>query len=115
MGGLKPLRGEVWDADLEPVVGREQGGRRPVLIVSSDHINAGPAELVIAVPITSTERRVPSHVRLSPPEGGLRERSFIKCEDIRSISIQRLGRQLGAVSEDSMAQVELSIGRLLDM
>jgi len=115
MGGLNPLRGDVWYADLDPVVGREQAGRRPVLIVSADVVNAGPAELVIAVPFTRAIRGVPSHVRVDPPEGGLRERSFIKCEDIRSISKERLGRQLGAVSDDTMAQVELSLQRLLDL
>ena len=114
-GGLKPLRGEVWYADLDPVVGREQGGTRPVLIVSTDTVNAGPAELVIALAITSTYRAVPLHVRVQPPEGGLRLPSFIKCEDIRSISKQRLGRQLGVVSDDTMAQVELGLQTLLDL
>lgn len=115
MGGLNPLRGDVWYADLDPVVGREQGGRRPVLIVSADDLNTGPAELVIALAISSTDRGVVWHTTVHPPEGGLRMVSFVKCEDIRSISKQRLGRRLGAVSGDTMAQVELSLQRLLGL
>ena len=114
-GGLKPLRGEVWYADFDPVVGHEQGGARPALIVSSDALNAGPADLVIAFPITSVEKGVPWHVPVHPPEGGLRVSSFVKCEDIRSISKQRLGRQLGAVSGDTMAHVEYVLETLLDL
>ena len=114
-GGLNPRRGEVWYADLDPVVGHEQGGRRPVLIVSADHLNAGPAEIVIALAITSIDRGIIWHTPVQPPEGGLRMRSVIMCEDIRAISKQRLGRQLGTVSDDTMAQVEFNLQRLLDI
>ncbi|MCD6359991.1 MAG: type II toxin-antitoxin system PemK/MazF family toxin [Armatimonadetes bacterium] len=114
-GGLTPLRGEVWYANFDPVVGHEQGGTRPALIVSSNVLNAGPADLIIAFPITSIDKGVSWHVRVHPPEGGLRVPSFIKCEDIRSISKQRLGRRLGTVSEDTMARVEFIIETLLDL
>jgi len=113
VGGLKPRRGEVWYAELDPVVGREQGGRRPALIVSGDAFNSGPAELVLAIAITSTYRAVRWHVPVQPPEGGLRLPSFIKCEDVRSISKERLGRRLGEVTDATMAEVEEILRALL--
>ncbi|MDQ3814514.1 MAG: type II toxin-antitoxin system PemK/MazF family toxin, partial [Armatimonadota bacterium] len=79
----KPLRGEVWRAELDPVRGHEQGGTRPVLIVSDDAFNTGPAALCIALPFTSKDKRIPWHVAVAPPEGGLTMPSWIKCEDIR--------------------------------
>ena len=67
-----PARGEVWLADLNPVRGHEQAGRRPVLVVSEDLFNQGPAGLAIVLPMTSTIRNVPSHVPVSAPEGGVK-------------------------------------------
>ncbi len=84
--GLKPDRGDIWLVDLNPTLGREQRGVRPCLVVSTDLFNHGLAELIIALPITSKDKRIPSHVAIAPPEGGLKVRSFVKCEDIRSIS-----------------------------
>jgi mRNA interferase MazF len=101
-----PGRGEVWAADLNPTRGREQAGRRPVLVVSVDTFNRGPADLVIVVPLTSTLRDVPSHVRVSPPEGGLRHPSAILCEAVRSVSRGRLVERWGAVSAATMTRVE---------
>jgi mRNA interferase MazF len=98
-------RGEVWLVDLNPTRGHEQAGTRPALVVSADEFNHGPAGLVILVPMTTTERGIPLHVRVDPPEGGLSRRSFIKCEDVRSVSEQRLVRHLGVVSPDTLALV----------
>ena len=102
----EPSRGEVWLVNLDPTQGREQAGSRPALIVSVDKFNHGAAELVIACPITSTAKGIPSHVQVDPPEGGLSLRSFIKCEDVRSISKSRLQRRLGAGSAATMRGVE---------
>lgn len=110
-----PLRGEVWIVDLSPVRGREQAGRRPALVVSVDMFNRGPAELVVVLPITTKEKGVPLHVRIDPPEGGVKETSFIKCEDIRSISTQRLAVRLGIVSARTMALVEDRVRVLLGL
>jgi mRNA interferase MazF len=101
-----PARGDVWLADLNPTRGHEQAGRRPVLVVSEDLFNQGPAGLVIVLPVTSTVRPVPSHVRTTPPEGGLRHRSAILCEAVRSISTERLVARWGAVSARTMTEVE---------
>jgi mRNA interferase MazF len=71
--------------------------------------------MVIVVPITRRERRVVSHVEVNPPEGGLTYRSFIKCEDVRAISQERLQQRLGAVAATTMARVELRLRMLLGL
>lgn len=101
-----PSRGEVWLASLDPTRGHEQAGRRPVLIVSEDLFNRGPAGLVIALPLSSTFRGVPAHVVVEAPEGGLKTTSAILCEAVRSISTERLIVRWGAVSSATMIQVE---------
>lgn len=101
-----PGRGEVWLTDLNPTRGHEQAGRRPVLVVSDDLFNRGPAGLVIVLPMTSTLRGVPSHVPIDPPEGGLERRSAALCEAVRSVSVERLVVRWGAVERQTMAEVE---------
>ena len=101
-----PSRGEVWLADLNPTRGHEQAGRRPVLVVSEDLFNRGPAGLVIVLPMTSTVRNVPSHVPVSPPEGGVKNRTSILCDGVRSVSVERLVTRWGAVGGQTMAAVE---------
>ena len=102
-----PARGQIWLADLEPIRGHEQGGRRPALVVSTDVLNRSRARLVIALAITTRERALPTRVRVDPPEGGLREISFICCEHIRSLSTERLGeRPFGSVSLATLDEVD---------
>ncbi|HEX9725179.1 MAG TPA: type II toxin-antitoxin system PemK/MazF family toxin [Vicinamibacteria bacterium] len=99
-------RGEIWLADLNPTRGHEQAGQRPVAILSEDTFNNGPAGLVVVLPITSTIRPIPSHVIVEPPEGGLRVRSAVICEAIRSISIDRLVERWGRLGGKSLARME---------
>jgi mRNA interferase MazF len=111
-----PSRGEIWAANLDPTRGHEQRGERPVLIVSTDAFNHGPAELVFVLPLTRADRRIPLHVPVEPPEGGLGARSFILCDALRSISRDRLGAQpWGVVSRETMAQVEDRLRILLEL
>ena len=102
----EPGRREIWLARLDPVLGREQGGERPCVVVSDDRFNRSRAQMVIVLPITRTDRGLAAHVRVEPPEGGLKAVSFIKCEDMHSISQQRLGARWGAVSPKTLEQVE---------
>ena len=111
----EPGRGEVWHARFDPVVGHEQGGERPCLVISDDRFNHSRAQLVVVVPITRTERGLASHVRVVPPEGGLQDVSFIQCEDIRSISKQRLRSQWGKVSAKTLSEVEDRLRMLLNL
>ena len=99
-------RGEIWLVSLDPTKGREQAGIRPALVISVDQFNHGSAELVVVVPITSKAKGVPLHVEVRPPEGGLTMTSFVKCEDVRSISTSRLVRRLGKVSNETVESVE---------
>src|SRR5258708_4141120 len=110
-----PSRGEIWHARLDPIEGHEQGGERPCLIVSDDRFNQSRAGLVIVIPVTRTERSIASHVRVAPPEGGLKAVSFIKCEDIRSISTQRLKSRWGRISHETLATVEDRVRLLLNL
>jgi mRNA interferase MazF len=110
-----PLRGEIWTIDLDPARGHEQAGTRPALIVSDDVFNSGPAGLVIVLPLTSKPRGVRSHVAVQPPEGGLRAPSFVKCEDVRSVAVERLGRRLGVISPATMEAVVLRLRILIDL
>src|SRR5205814_7845094 len=98
-----PHRGEIWLADLRPTRGREQSGRRPVLVLSVDFFNAGPADLVVVLPLTSTQRNIRLHVRVSKADGGTRNDSAILCEATRSVSKGRLISPWGVLSQEVMA------------
>ena len=110
-----PLRGEVWQTELDPVRGHEQAGTRPVLIISDDILNASPAGLFIGIPITSKVKRTRSHVPVTPPEGGLSMASFVKCEDVRSLSSERLRGRLGKVTPETMEAVEFRLRVLMKL
>jgi mRNA interferase MazF len=110
-----PRRGEVWLVHLDPIERHEQGVRRPGLVVSVDPFNSGSAELVVLLPITSKAKGIPFHVEVARAEGGLKQRSYIKCEDIRSVSRARLSRRYGSLSEETMEQVEDRLRILLAM
>jgi mRNA interferase MazF len=113
---MQPSRGEVWTANLDPTRGHEQAGDRPVLIVSTDQFNHGPADLVFILPLTRTNRNIPIHVPINPPEGGVRALSFILCDALRSIPKERLGsRPWGTVSAQTMNKVEHYLRILLEL
>jgi mRNA interferase MazF len=103
---VQSSKGDIWLVDLNPTRGHEQAGKRPCLVVSVDLFNQGASGLVVVLPITSKEKGIPFHVEVNPPEGGLTQRSFIKCEDVRSISTERLSQKWGVVSSTTMNEVE---------
>lgn len=112
----EPQRGEIWLVDLNPTRGREPPfGRRPALIVSVDLFNQGPADLVVVLPVTSKEKRIPFHLIIEPPESGLSKTSFIKCEDIRSIAKERLLKRVGKISTRTLTDVEDRLRILLSL
>lgn len=110
-----PFRGEVWLANFDPVRGRESSGRRPALVLSVDLFNQGPSGLAVVLPLTSRAKGIPLHVAVSPPEGGLREVSYVKCDDIRSVSRERLLRRWGSIRPPTMAEVEDRVRILLGL
>jgi mRNA interferase MazF len=115
MSVVQPLRGDVWDANFDPTIGREQAGVRPALVVSVNGFNEGPAELVVVVPLTRTERKVRWHVRIVPPEGGLTAESFVQCENVRAVSKARLKRHRGRVTLQTLEQIEDRLRILLGL
>ena len=111
-----PFRGEIWNADLDPTRGREQAGRRPVLVVSTDRFNEGPAELIVILPITSQGKGIPWHVPVKASrDAGLTKDSFIMCEAIRCVSRERLAKRLGEIADPALAEVEKRLRILLEL
>jgi mRNA interferase MazF len=105
-----PSRGEIWLASLGTGEGHEQTGSRPVLIVSDDAFNTGLAGLVMVLPLTSKlgkSKNIPTHIPIAPPEGGLKTASVILCDQLRTISKDRLAQQpWGSVSDVTLARIE---------
>ena len=98
------LRGEISWADLNPVRGREQAGLRPVLILSHDVFNERSGT-VIAVAIASQPQTAGFPLTLELAAGNLTKQSWAKISQIRTLSIERIGKLLGRVSDEEMAQV----------
>ena len=98
-------RGELYYADLEPVLGSEQGGERPVVVLQNDKGNRYSPTVIIA-PLTTkiVKNALPVHVRIKAP--GLRATSLALLEQIRTIDKQRIRQYIGAVSEDEMREIE---------
>ena len=98
------LRGEIRRADLDPARGREQAGRRPVLILSHDVFNERSGT-VIAVAITSQPQRAGFPLTLELTSPGLPKRSWVKISQIRTLSVERIGKKLGRISPEELAEV----------
>ena len=103
-------RGDIYYADLSPVVGSEQGGVRPVLIVQND-IGNRHSPTVIAAAITSQtdKSRLPTHIDIQPQNCGLSRDSVVLLEQIRTIDKRRLREHMGHLDESQMAQVDDAI------
>ena len=110
-----PKRGEVWAINFDPTQGREQAGTRPALIVSDNALNSSPRGLVVVCPITGTDRSIPTHVPVEPPEGGLVKSSVVMVEQLRSVSTSRLGRRLGEATPETMGSVNQVLGFVLGL
>jgi len=103
-------RGELYYADLSPVVGSEQGGVRPILIVQNDTGNKY-SPTIIAAAITSQlgKARLPTHIELSANEFGLVKNSVILLEQLRRLDKRRLKERIGALSESTMRKVNTAL------
>ena len=103
-------RGDIYYADLSPVVGSEQGGTRPVLIVQNDMGNRH-SPTVIAAAITSqmNKARLPTHIELIGPAVGLTKNSVVLLEQIRTIDKKRLREHMGRLDQEMMDRVDDAI------
>lgn len=106
------LRGEIRWAELEPTRGREQAGRRPVLIVSNDVFN-DRSGTVIAVALTSHEPQAGYPLTLECHAAGLPKRSWVKISQIRTLSVDRIGRRIAHASEEELARVVQGLNEIL--
>jgi len=103
-------RGEVYFADLNPVVGSEQGGQRPVLIVQNDVGNKySPTVIVAAITAKISKAKLPTHVEVCKDEVGLLKDSVILLEQIRTIDKRRLIQKIGSLTPDLMEKVDRSL------
>lgn len=102
-------RGQIYYADLSPVVGSEQGGLRPMLIISND-IGNRHAPIVIAAVITSRiyKKRLPTQVLLDT-SCGLSKDSMVECEQIRTLDKSRLKQCMGSLNNKQMSEVDKAI------
>ena len=103
-------RGDIYYADLSPVVGSEQGGVRPVLIVQNDTGNKY-SPTVIAAAITSqiNKARLPTHIELEARSYGLTKDSVVLLEQIRTIDTKRLKERMGKLDDNLMNAVDNAI------
>ena len=103
-------RGEIYYADLSPVIGSEQGGIRPVLVVQND-VGNKYSPTVIAAAITSkiNKAKMPTHIELSANEYGLNKDSVILLEQIRTIDKQRLREKIGKLDINMLGKVDIAL------
>ncbi|MEE0797855.1 MAG: type II toxin-antitoxin system PemK/MazF family toxin [Anaerovoracaceae bacterium] len=103
-------KGDLFFADLSPVVGSEQGGVRPVLVVQNDVGNKySPTVIVAAVTSQTGKAKLPTHVQLQATQGGLSRDSVVLLEQLRTIDKQRLKEKIGALSENQLPDVEKAL------
>ena len=110
-------RGDVFFANLNPTLGSEQSGTRPVVVVSRNAINAN-SPVVVVLPITSANNKrklYPSQVAVPAGAGGLVNESVVLCEQVRTISKERLQMRKGNFDSAIMAQIEAAIRITLDL
>ena len=103
-------RGDIFYADLSPVVGSEQGGVRPVLIVQNDTGNRhSPTVIAAAITSQTGKAKLPTHISVSPMNCGLPKDSIILLEQVRTLDKRRLREKMGRVDEEVMKKVDAAI------
>ncbi len=103
-------RGDIFYADLSPVVGSEQGGMRPVLIVQNDTGNRhSPTVIAAAITSQTGKARLPTHIELNARSVGLSRDSVILLEQIRTLDKSRLRERMGRLDEGTMTKVDSAI------
>ena len=104
------MRGEIYSANLDPVVGSEQGGLRPVLIIQNNTGNRySPTVIVLALTSQIQKARLPTHVFIPCAGHGLEKDSIVLAEQIRTLDKRRLKEKIGALRPEFMNQVSLAL------
>jgi mRNA interferase MazF len=109
-------RGDIFLVDHNPVVGTEQAGIRPALVIQMDKANAASPHTII-IPFTTRIREVklPSHVKIPAGVAGLAEQSVLLCEQIRVIDKRRLVRRIGNIEEEDLRKVGVALKLILGL
>jgi mRNA interferase MazF len=107
--------GDIWLATLDPTVGQEQGGRRPVVVVSAGAMHTLPINMTVVVPLTSNDRGLITQPRVFSQTSGLSRPSVARPEDVRAIDAARLSRRLGRVSPEELADIRKVLRYFLDL
>ena len=103
-------RGDIYYADLSPVIGSEQGGIRPVIIIQNDIGNKySPTVIVAAITSQINKAKLPTHIEISAHEYGLNKDSVILLEQIRTIDKKRLREKIGCLDKNMMLKVDNSL------
>jgi mRNA interferase MazF len=110
-----PQRGEIWTVDLHPVRGQEKRKQWRALVISVNELNHGPAGIATVLPINEVDQKIATHVKVPAGEAGQAAETFVKCEEMRSVSIERLTNRVGAVKMETLAQAMWNVGVLLGM
>ena len=111
MAGI--LRGDIYWAELDPTVGNEQAGRRPVLVISNNIFNERSGT-VIALAVTSREPKVPFPLTTALSNRDLPKPSWVKIGQIRTLSTKRLGRKIGKASLSDLELIVEGLNEIID-
>lgn len=104
-------RGDIFYADLSPVIGSEQGGTRPVLVVQNDVGNKfSPTVIVAAITSQINKAKLPTHIEIKASDVGLLKDSVILLEQVRTIDKKRLREKIGTLGDEMLARVDEALG-----
>lgn len=108
-----PSRGEIWVIELHPVRAGDARPTNRALVVSVNELNHGAAGIATVLPMSDVDQRIATHVKVPAGEAMMTKDGFVKCEELRSVSIERLTKRVGAVKAETMAAAMRNVGVLL--
>lgn len=109
----RPSRGEIWLINLGSDIKFEAATSRTALVLSVNELNHGPGELAIVAPISERDYGIATHVSASQPQSAKSPRSFVVCEELRSVSTRRFLEKRGVIDEQTMRHVLYTVSVLL--
>jgi mRNA interferase MazF len=108
-----PSRGEIWVVDLHPARASDARAVRRALVISVNELNHGAAGIATVLPMSDVDQHIATHVRVPTGEAGLTKDGFVKCEEVRSMSIERFTNRIGIVKATTLAAVMGNVRVLL--
>lgn len=114
---MTPRQGEVWAVDFSPSAGSEIRSVHPAFVVSDDRLNESAWGLIVVLPITTfrKEKHFRLHVLVAPPEGGLKSQSVIRCDQVKSVSVERFIKKWGTLTGETMEKTREILRRILTL